>query len=318
VVDVLMLESLGSADPFRLLDVSREYGRMQDSGLEQAFFSRRTIYEASAYTQRDADGNETGFLGHVIVQSDGDLGFDPSVVFQGEVRGESVHDVIAAGIASEHSGSRIWSDLLAGDDVIWGNGYITRISGYKGDDVLLNTSPIPPGGNYAYLKGNGGDDLLFSGGASGMSGGGGADRFVIDALQQWSVADFAHGTDKVLFDEATFPELAGGVTEANFHVGKAAGDEDDRLIVNATKNAFHVYVDPDGSGPQAQTQVGYIRTRDQLTFDDFGVVDAGTLIPDIFGDAARPGVVPLAQADLHAPYGQGDLLPMHHGITQLA
>lgn len=327
MVDVLMLASFGNADLEEFLALSREYDLVRKERV-QSFFSSRTIYDATAFTQINGNGDETAYLGHVIVSPNGRLGFDPSVVLGGDVNGVSIHDVLAAEIAARHGTEEILANLLAGDDVVVGNGVGARsVAGYGGDDTLLATGFRTGLGN-AYLSGGAGDDLLFSIRTAQINGGEGVDTFVINSREPeprtWFVTDLEHGIDQILFDRKLYPDFENRITKDELVYGSAAMDAGDRIILEDYGNPgfWRVYVDADGAGPAQQQVVGYIHADDRPTFRDFGTVNAAKLMPDIF-DLFGQNVTPrdVFGADFAEPQATfahtgASLLP-HHGLIQL-
>lgn len=242
------------------------------------------------------------------------------MLLAGEVDRQGIRDFVAAEIALGR-GTTIWSDLLSGNDVIFGNGSVYDLSGLDGDDIVLNADNVTGG---AAISGGKGNDILFTSNTANLSGGEGKDSYVADS-RYWNVRDFVPGKDRLLFDAAMYPELGDRVTDRNFRIGPTAIDADDRLIINRVNNHYlEVFIDPDGSGPQCQIAVGTMDSRKDLTAHDFRIVDANTLIPDIFmGASAKVAAISGSafatdRPELHNGFAHPDAIPtLPHGLIQL-
>lgn len=299
MVDVLMLASLGDKVLSDFLVLSKEFDVIKKERT-QSFFSDRTIYDATAFTQTNGNGDEVAYLGHVIVGPNGRLGVDPSVVLGGDVDGASIHDVLAAEIAAHHDAETILASLLAGDDVIVGLPFGpsftgSDINGYDGDDVLLVTGESKFDYSRPYLHGGTGDDLLFSANNQALYGEAGIDRFVIDSRgsQYWYVADLERGVERILLDRNMYPEVGNRITKEEIVYGSVAKDSTDRIIVEDYNNPGYwmISIDPDGVDGHARQFVGYIKMDERPAAKDFGTVDAAKLMPDVsklFGNSAAP------------------------------
>jgi Ca2+-binding RTX toxin-like protein len=61
---------------------------------------------------------------------------------------------------------------------------------------------------------------------------------------------FEAGIDKIALDDAVFTGLtAGALPDSAFHIGRFAGDADDRILYEAETGML--FYDPDGTGPAA-------------------------------------------------------------------
>lgn len=202
MVDVLLLDTLGQRDPASLLAVTHAYEQTLKSGVERTFFSGRTLYDATAYTQVGPSGAETNLLGHVVVNPYGRFGFDPSAVIAGSIDGASVHDFLVDELLQFDSGQAAWEQLLRGSDRIVGNADRQVLHGYGGDDVLMSGT---------FLRGDAGDDLLFASDAISVEGGDGSDRFVVSNDDHHvNVNDFSMTSTRSCWTGTRFPNLAAG------------------------------------------------------------------------------------------------------------
>jgi Ca2+-binding RTX toxin-like protein len=129
------------------------------------------------------------------------------------------------------------------------------------------------------LDGAGGDDTLIGDAAfNGLTGGAGADSFVIKALPttlSTSITDFASGVDEIRLDATLMTQLGASgnfaAGDARFHVGSAAHDADDRVIWDGSS----LWYDPDGTGSQAMRQLATLQSGATVVATDIAV-DNGT------------------------------------------
>jgi len=87
-----------------------------------------------------------------------------------------------------------------------------------------------------------------------------------------TIADFAHGTDRIALDDAAFTAIGGpGALNANaFFAGAAAHDADDRIIYDqATGQLFY---DADGNGAGAAVLFATLNGAPMITATDFTVI----------------------------------------------
>ncbi|MBN8442410.1 MAG: calcium-binding protein [Thauera sp.] len=164
-----------------------------------------------------------------------------------------------------------------------GNAQVTTGSGNDFIETGAGNDKIVTGGGADFIDGGAGrddiragdgDDVLAGGvGADKLFGGAGSDRFVFDNLATGgfdTIMDF-DSTDAFLLDAGVFTSLAGGVTEENFVVGRAAVEADDFLVFDP--RGGKLYYDADGSGAGGAVQIAVIKVGiADLSYDDFGVI----------------------------------------------
>ncbi len=112
-----------------------------------------------------------------------------------------------------------------------------------------------------------------------MEGFGGADSFAFTTALGGGnidvIADFAHGTDKILLDHSIFGGIGsvgglGTLFASAFVNGGTALDADDHILYNITTGAL--YYDADGNGAGAAVQFATIETGAVLSASDFQVI----------------------------------------------
>ena len=126
------------------------------------------------------------------------------------------------------------------------------------------------------LSGGAGNDTLAGGlGLDTLTGGLGVDRFVLDAAANGAnvdtIADFVHGTDKIVLDQTIFTALGVGALPAgDFTTGAISGSIN--LRYNAT--AGDLFYDQDGSGGAVEVKIATfgMTTHPSITASDFLVV----------------------------------------------
>lgn len=287
MVDLILLDALGAADPSSFLDVSRIYQRSLSTDVGQTFLSRRTIYDSTVFIPTGSASDGTAYLGHVAIAPNGALGFAPVAVMTGTVGGANIGSFLSAQVASGQSGDRLLSNLLSGDDYIRGNdgrdpqGGVHELHGYAGDDVIQS------GTLATSMYGDNGDDVLFLANTYAAYGGDGRDLLILDRAQSRDagIQGFVVRQDTIGLLDDVFPELDGAVTRANTRFGAAAKDADDRLIVdfqNDAKTFAILYFDVDGTGPREQRQIGRVGSDAPVTVRDFAVVHANDFIPGAY------------------------------------
>lgn len=158
--------------------------------------------------------------------------------------------------------------IVAGD----GNNKVTALSGDDsvstggGNDNIAagdgNNTVEAGAGNDKLVSGSGNDILNGGEGADKLTGGGGSDQFVFDNLAVGgldAIADFLTLEDVLVFDDAVFTALSGGIGAGNLVVGAglAAQDADDYLVFNTTGGKL--YYDADGSGAGAAIQIAVLK-----------------------------------------------------------
>jgi len=160
------------------------------------------------------------------------------------VAGSAFADLLVGNAAAN------WLYGGAGGDRLDGGAGADALTGREGDDSIL---------------GGVGDDRLYGGlGRDSLTGGAGADRFVFDVAPSTAnadtVADFQHGVDSLLLENAVFVGLAPGALAATaFVLGTTSKDADDRILYDASTGAL--YFDRDGTGTIAPLQFATLQTH---------------------------------------------------------
>ncbi len=197
-------------------------------------------------------GNDTyyyGGTGDVIIENS-EEGMDLVIAAATYTLGANLENLTLSGTASNQGhGNSL-------DNILTGNNGSNQLSGYGGNDTL-----------YGGL----GNDTL--------TGGDSADQFVFNTAlgptNKDTIADFGHGTDLVVLENAVFAAFAAtGTPNANsFDSGSgrtAADDAFDRLVYN-TDNG-NLYYDADGVGGAAAVQIATLTGIPTLSHDDFLIV----------------------------------------------
>jgi Ca2+-binding RTX toxin-like protein len=171
--------------------------------------------------------------------------------------GSSIEAMIANGSASL---------ILTGNEVaqsLTGNAGRNTILGLDGKDVL---------------KGGAGNDRLYGGLlADTMTGGTGRDIFAFDTKANGKtsvdrILDFRSVDDVFSLDNAAFTRIGsnGKLKTDAFHLGKRAGDREDRIIYDqATGSLFY---DADGTGASAQIKIAILTNKAKVALSDFQVI----------------------------------------------
>ncbi|MCV9967086.1 Ig-like domain-containing protein [Pararhizobium sp. BT-229] len=163
-----------------------------------------------------------------------------------------------------------------GNDRITGSGFDDTLDGGQGNDRLrggAGDDDIFGGAGSDCVHGGDGNDIL-SGGASRdtLTGGAGNDTFVFDAapgLAQYDrISDFRSVDDVVRLDSSIFVGLAAGALDADaFVIGRAATDEDHRIVYDQASGALSF--DADGVGGAAAVRFAMLGRGTSLSADDF-------------------------------------------------
>lgn len=108
-----------------------------------------------------------------------------------------------------------------------------------------------------------------------LTGGGGADRFTFTTAPNASanldkIADFVHGTDKIVLENAVFTKLVPGALPATGLALNAPADGNDYIVYNTTTGA--VSYDADGNGAGAAVPFVTLTGVPGLTQADFLVI----------------------------------------------
>ena len=146
----------------------------------------------------------------------------------------------------------------------------TDLFGGDGNDTL------DPSGT-GDLFGEAGDDVLLANGyASQMTGGAGADQFSFAATGlQYTITDFATGTDKIHLDVRSMSALGSSgnfaPNDERFHAGSVALEADDRVIWDASVGELRY--DADGSGAGEAEVIAWKMNSDVAATD---IVVVGT------------------------------------------
>jgi len=164
---------------------------------------------------------------------------------------------------------------LSGDDQIFTGGGNDNINAGEG-----NNSIYAGAGNDKVVTGSGNDILVSGAGSDNLTGGLGIDSYVFDNLAQGgadTITGFVTLSDVLVFDDAVFTSLVGGVASTNLVVGAGAvaQDSDDYLIFN-TKGG-KLYYDADGSGAGGAIQIATLKSVTSLNVSDF-VVEHHTVV----------------------------------------
>jgi Ca2+-binding RTX toxin-like protein len=166
-------------------------------------------------------------------------------------------------------GQRVENLVLTGEAAIngTGNGAANAITGNGAANVLRGE------GSNDVLAGAGGDDSLFGGVARDtLIGGAGEDDFCFDTSLGWNnqdwLGDFHAGDDTIMLDRDVFSEIGNGtLSESAFHAGKAAADENDRIVYNEATG--RIFYDADGAGGAAAIFFARVEAGTTLTHADF-------------------------------------------------
>lgn len=176
------------------------------------------------------------------------------------------------------------NDTLIGDfddffiyDYLYGGAGNDSIRGVDSDATIYN--------NIDWLYGEAGDDTLVGANADGgahLTGGAGADRFVIARESAFlliegsydDIEDFEVGVDQIGLTRAGSlgPAIGplGALDPDAFRLGTSAADADDRIIYDTATG--RLYFDQDGVGGVAQVQLAYLIGAPTLVADDFVVI----------------------------------------------
>jgi Ca2+-binding RTX toxin-like protein len=228
--------------------------------------------------------------------------------------GDYGHDVVHGGngmsstiIAGAHSAivAHLEAGTLVGGGTA-GSGSATLFGvgnaiGGNFDDHLIGTPSGSGYFDYPFLEGGGGNDTL-EGASSGttyhLRGGEGNDRLISHAEDDWLTGgagadqfvlsggegifhDFASGTDKIVLDADDMSALGASgnfaAGDARFHAAAGAmggHDADDRVIYDtSTRELFY---DADGSGAGAAQFIGRLQEGASLSATDIAVENGGS------------------------------------------
>jgi Ca2+-binding RTX toxin-like protein len=178
----------------------------------------------------------------------GGTGFD-AASYAGSDAGVTVN--LATGAAS---GGHAVGDTLTGIESLIGSAFADSLTGDAGNNVL---------------NGGLGSDVL--------TGGAGRDAFgfntALGAASVDQITDFTVADDTIRLENAIFTALTstGVLSAANFRVGAAAADADDRVIYDNGSGAL--YYDADGAGGIAQVQFATLTSHPgAVTNADFLII----------------------------------------------
>jgi serralysin len=143
-------------------------------------------------------------------------------------------------------------------------------------NVLANTIVGNAAANsLSGLAGN--DSLNGAGGNDTLTGGVGNDYFVFNALLNATtnvdrIADFNAVADTIRIENAIFTKIAGlgALTAAQFWMGTAAHDANDRIVYNKTTGAL--YYDSNGNAAGGSVQFAVLTTHPVITNADFFII----------------------------------------------
>ncbi|MEY9196846.1 serralysin [Sinorhizobium fredii] len=142
-----------------------------------------------------------------------------------------------------------------------------RIAGSRFDDTLEGMA-----GNDR-LNGGAGNDILSGGvGRDKLIGGEGADTFLFDVAPDTAscdrVLDFCAADDLFRLDAAVFAALSVGTLDSEtLAFGKAASDEDDRIVYDQARG--ELFYDADGTGGADAVRFAIVSRGTSLAAEDF-------------------------------------------------
>ena len=182
-------------------------------------------------------------------------------------------------------------NLIVGRD---GHHYLSNdLQGGAGNDTLIGGY----GDHTSRLSGGDGNDVLYSQGESDtLTGGAGADRFVLPHFPQpaypegevgpATIADFASSSDKVVLDGRTHPNLGalGDFSAGDARFWSGAGvtsghDANDRVVYDTSTG--RLYYDADGSGADTSTLMATLQGAPSLIASDISVTDQDPAVPGV-------------------------------------
>lgn len=182
---------------------------------------------------------------------------------------DSAFDLLVSGNDSIFGGVR-------GDRLVGGDGADT-ISGNGGGDELigaLKNDRLFGGAGADLLRGGSQNDWLSGGaGLDRLRGGGDNDSFVFDAPALAAnadvIEDFTVGADRIALQNDVLAGLgaAGALRAAQFHLGTAAADASDRIIVD--RSTGRIWLDRDGQGGAAKVLLAEVADGTALTAGSF-------------------------------------------------
>ena len=239
----------------------------------------------------------SGDYGHDEVHGEG--GFS-STINLADARSAIVADLEAGTLAGGGTGGSGSATLFDIDNAIGGdfndhligtptgNGHFDYpfLEGGEGNDTLEGAAS----GTTYYLRGGAGNDRLISHAMDDiLTGGAGADQFVLSG-GEGIFEDFASGVDKIVLDAEDMSALGGSgnfaAGDARFYAAAGATgghDADDRVVYNtSTRELFY---DADGSGAGAAQFIGQLQEGATLTATDIAVENgSGAPITGTEGD----------------------------------
>ncbi len=183
------------------------------------------------------------------------------------------------------------------DNVIVGfNGHhyaSNELRGAAGNDTLVGGL----GDHATRLFGDDGNDVLYSRGEGDMlTGGAGADRFVLPYFTEppypegqvgpATITDFASGADKVVLDSRTHANLGAqgdfSSTDARFYAAAGAisgHDADDRVIYDTSTG--RLYYDADGTGAGGAALIATLQGAPVFVASDISVTNQDAPVPGL-------------------------------------
>jgi Ca2+-binding RTX toxin-like protein len=177
------------------------------------------------------------------------------------IQTETGNDNINAGdgnnIIDDSGGNNKIISLGGNDDIGTGSGN-DNINAGNGDNWILAGAGID-----TIVTGSGNDIIISGDGADKITGGSGSDRFVFNNLNGIdTINDYLSLEDVLVFDDAIFTALSGGITSDNLVIGSGssavAADANDYLILNTTGGKL--YYDADGNGAGAAVQIATLKS----------------------------------------------------------
>lgn len=201
--------------------------------------------------------------------------------------GEADDDRLYGGDGDDYLDGSYGNDQLygeAGADRLRGRSGADHLDGGAGDDRLYGADANDTliggdGADQIYgeegsdtLDGGIGNDLISGGlGSDQLTGGEGNDIFQFDAAISGvdSILDFSAVDDAFSLNRAVFSGVSetGALSPSAFHLGKAAGDADDRIIYDQFTG--RIFYDADGAGGAAHILFATVTAGTELTNADF-------------------------------------------------
>jgi Ca2+-binding RTX toxin-like protein len=277
------------------------------------------IVDHAADTVTDAGGIDT--VRAVNIDWTLGAGFENLQLWNAEVetRRNGIGNELANVLDASAGGWGVFLDGRAGGDTILGSARHDTLLGGDGNDSIDGLDGIDN------LDGGAGNDTLYGGFGSGddaLTGGSGADRFVLYPSLPDSITDFAGGADKLRLDGTFFADVGPngnyGASDGRFYAaaGATSGhDADDRLIFDTSTRG--VWYDADGSGSGAAMHVATLQPGATLAAGDIEVVNGSAPGNSIGGTEGNDTLTGTDSADRIEGRGGNDLIDARAGDDTL-